>query len=559
MSRIYKSGTYYAGAFPTGGSTGQALVKTSNVDGDVEWGSVTAELPAGGTTGQALIKHSNMDQDVEWGDVDGLPAGGSQGQALIKQSSTDGDANWEDIDALPSGGTQGQALIKQSSTDGDAVWDDIDALPSGGTTGQALVKKSNADGDVEWDDVSSIPAGGITGQVLAKHSNTDGDVEWISEESIQVATMPAAEASQDGKVVQFIGSSTGSYTHGYFYECHAIPSNPSVFSWYDVPTQNVEKTRFTEMPTASSTYSGKIYQYIGTTSGGFIQGYFYECINNSGTYQWVAQDVMLAIKSVKNGSVSLVTRDTLNFTDFDLSDDSTNLETIIKPHLVTSSEFDEIFSQLPNVPTVLPERGFTPVGTIIMVTGSVAPENYVLCDGTMYLISQFPVLASHFQTQFGSKNYFGGDGTTTFAVPDVRPTYSLVSYVISTKNIFIETLEKQIYSADERVVGYWIDNKPIYQKTFSLTTPAKSTTESYYATGATIDTVVDIKALVYSTGYQWQKIPTGNPNQTASNVAINVAVMSNDASSNKNSIRMFDNLWGSRPIYVTLQYTKTTD
>ena len=62
----------------------------------------------------------------------------------------------------------------------------------------------------------------------------------------------------------------------------------------------------------------------------------------------------------------------------------------------------------------------TPVGNIISFMGTVAPNGYLTCDGAVLNIADYPNLASHFETQFGSKNHFGGDGTTTFAVPDLR-------------------------------------------------------------------------------------------------------------------------------------------
>lgn len=64
--------------------------------------------------------------------------------------------------------------------------------------------------------------------------------------------------------------------------------------------------------------------------------------------------------------------------------------------------------------------GFTPIGTVISVMGTTAPQNYLSCDGTAYNISDYPELAAYFNQQFGSSNFFGGDGTTTFAVPDLR-------------------------------------------------------------------------------------------------------------------------------------------
>lgn len=61
-----------------------------------------------------------------------------------------------------------------------------------------------------------------------------------------------------------------------------------------------------------------------------------------------------------------------------------------------------------------------PIGTIINFMGISAPNDYLVCDGAQYSISQYPDLAQFFQQQFGQKNHFGGDGVATFAVPDMR-------------------------------------------------------------------------------------------------------------------------------------------
>ena len=61
-----------------------------------------------------------------------------------------------------------------------------------------------------------------------------------------------------------------------------------------------------------------------------------------------------------------------------------------------------------------------PIGTIISFMGTTPPNDYLICDGTEYRISDNPDLSAFFSKQFGSSNYFGGDGETTFAVPDMR-------------------------------------------------------------------------------------------------------------------------------------------
>lgn len=66
------------------------------------------------------------------------------------------------------------------------------------------------------------------------------------------------------------------------------------------------------------------------------------------------------------------------------------------------------------------DNGINPVGTIISFMGLVAPNGYLICDGTELNIADYSALATHFETQFGTKNHFGGDGTTTFALPDLR-------------------------------------------------------------------------------------------------------------------------------------------
>ena len=61
-----------------------------------------------------------------------------------------------------------------------------------------------------------------------------------------------------------------------------------------------------------------------------------------------------------------------------------------------------------------------PIGTIIPFMGVTAPKGYLVCDGSEKNIADYSDLARLFELQFGSKNHFGGNGTTTFALPDLR-------------------------------------------------------------------------------------------------------------------------------------------
>ena len=87
---------------------------------------------------------------------------------------------------------------------------------------------------------------------------------------------------------------------------------------------------------------------------------------------------------------------------------------------ITAKNFQKFYTALQPYLNGGSHGGFTPVGSIIAVMGVDAPTNYLKCDGTVYSIEDYPDLANYFEDQLGTKNFFGGNGTTTFAVPDLR-------------------------------------------------------------------------------------------------------------------------------------------
>lgn len=61
-----------------------------------------------------------------------------------------------------------------------------------------------------------------------------------------------------------------------------------------------------------------------------------------------------------------------------------------------------------------------PAGTVISYMGNKAPEGYLFCDGKEYNIEEYKVLAEQIKEEFGKYDYYGGNGTTTFKVPDLK-------------------------------------------------------------------------------------------------------------------------------------------
>ncbi|MFT4107727.1 MAG: phage tail protein [Lacrimispora sp.] len=62
----------------------------------------------------------------------------------------------------------------------------------------------------------------------------------------------------------------------------------------------------------------------------------------------------------------------------------------------------------------------TPIGTVISYMGTKAPAHYLVCDGAIYNIADYEGFSQFIKDEFGSFDFFGGDGITTFAVPDLR-------------------------------------------------------------------------------------------------------------------------------------------
>lgn len=94
-----------AGAAGTAGSTG----------------ATGPGVATGGTTGQALIKSSATNYATTWQTL--VPIGGAAGQVLTKSTATNYDTAWQTV--VASGGTAGQALVKNSATTFDASWANV--------------------------------------------------------------------------------------------------------------------------------------------------------------------------------------------------------------------------------------------------------------------------------------------------------------------------------------------------------------------------------------------------------------------------------------------------
>lgn len=94
--------------------------------------------------------------------------------------------------------------------------------------------------------------------------------------------------------------------------------------------------------------------------------------------------------------------------------------TVLKVELVSDGNYKINYAMASTGGGLNTEALEVPIGTIIAFMGNTPPENYLACDGNIYRIADYRPVANFINLQFGSFNYFGGDGVDTFAVPDLR-------------------------------------------------------------------------------------------------------------------------------------------
>ena len=99
--------------------------------------------------------------------------------------------------------------------------------------------------------------------------------------------------------------------------------------------------------------------------------------------------------TITDNSSPITERDSVNLIDFDVTDDSTNEQTDVTPHRLTSAELDEIVAGVPNgyndMPVVLDERNTEyVVGCYINSDGTKQP----LYERT--IINSFPQVTSDY-------------------------------------------------------------------------------------------------------------------------------------------------------------------
>ena len=84
-----------------------------------------------------------------------------------------------------------------------------------------------------------VPAGGSQHQVLRKIDGDNYNTEWADPEggqTIQVNALPSPISTEAGKIYQYVGATSGGLTNGYFYKC-VEDTTPGTYKWENVDVQ----------------------------------------------------------------------------------------------------------------------------------------------------------------------------------------------------------------------------------------------------------------------------------------------------------------------------------
>ena len=114
----------------------------------------------------------------------------------------------------------------------------------------------------------------------------------------------------------------------------------------------------------------------------------------------------------------------------------------------------------------------TPVGEIIRTIGNKTPKHYLMCDGSTHNIADYPYLAQYFKDTFGAINVFGGDGTTTFGVPDYTTEKKLNTQYMAP-NAWASSIYSSNYEASKAFNGKINVQSNYWQTTEPATLPAE--------------------------------------------------------------------------------------
>lgn len=243
------------------------------------------------------------------------------------------------------------------------------------------------------------------------------------------------------------------------------------------------------------------------------------------------------------------------------TDELINNDSIIEVYTQSDNVYPADITQAGNSVTILFDRQSVNVGVAIMIinlTQLDEPGDIALTNLSDVTITS---LASNQMLIWNGTKWVNADLPSIPTIPDELNDLTDVVITSPAANQVLtydgdEWVNSNVasgvnYSTTEQVIGTWIDGKPLYQITYEYTNTGLSSTTDIITLSSEI-VVRDIKGVLCNTDGRIYLLPYSKGSSTTAIIV---------TADNKIEIVLNSDSWGSSytPIYITIQYTKTTD
>ena len=170
----------------------------------------------------------------------------------------------------------------------------------------------------------------------------------------------------------------------------------------------------------------------------------------------------------------------------------------------------------------------------------------------MRTLKQVAVDMANAFTRYGLWKGGGSGGSSALSeMTDVTFTNLQANNILKYNgSVWVNGNDLHEYSTEEKVVGKWIDGKPIYEKVINSGYLLNSGTISIDVSSLNIDSFIQLRGMTFTDDKtQFRPITLG----TSDNNAIRI-----DFTNNNIRIITWSN-WSAYNSFIVIQYTKTTD
>lgn len=212
---------------------------------------------------------------------------------------------------------------------------------------------------------------------------------------------------------------------------------------------------------------------------------------------------------IEDNGTELTQRDTLNLIGFDAEDDSQNEKTQVSAHRLTSSEIEEIFSVgLPGAITGFDLSNTSNEANIHStdervigqwtdgkplyqktVTGTILTNNWSEISHSISNVDTIFITKGFVKSTSGATRCIGGAAVTNteqlLGAVDSQKVYiynmdSTSNYTTAIVTLQYTKTTDSAVASGEKIVGQWVDGKPIFEKVFEIPALPSNTTAVEY-------------------------------------------------------------------------------